>query len=117
VATIGKGRATQHNPDRGRGVSHGGGGDAECDQRGVGDRAGRGAQHRPVCQGQRRVAVGGADAEAGQEESPGQHGCADGDGFGGHDGERDADHARAVFAADRQYGRNGDDRLAEVDPG
>ena len=35
----------------------------------------------------------------------------------GHRRQRDADHAGAVLAADGQHGHDGDDRLAEVDPG
>src|SRR5216683_1241950 len=34
-----------------------------------------------------------------------------------HSRQRDADHAGAVLAADHQHSQDGDDRLAELDPG
>ena len=122
--------ASRRVPHRGRHAEA-----EQGDQGQVEHRTGGGAQHGPG-PGQRRVAVRRVEAAAGQDEPPGQqraehgdgpgreHQAADDDRLGGqdgpparHGGQRDPDHAGAVLAADGQHGEDGDDRLAQVDPG
>ena len=128
----------EYHCDGGRRIAERGGGtDAEQgDQREVENRAEGGAEHWPVAEGQGRVAVARPDAVAGQDEPPGQQRGKDGEGPGdqhqsgqdgglgrqhgdppGHRGQGEADHARAVLAADGHDGQHRDHRLAEVDAG
>ena len=65
----------------------------------------------PTCQGRGHVHLRYPHHQAGDERGlGGQHGQA-----ARHRGQRDADHAGAVLAADRQHGDDRDDRLAGLD--